>query len=346
MAQSGQWRKRRAQKHCGTVWKRVRLPAGPAVISTAVHGPAAGLSRPSAQSYAVTGPGSVILPAQTSCPIAHLRWPGRYLALLQRCPLPLRNALTSNYLLRMLALMPSPRAGLHRQFLFGGLRIGLYEPVKKLFMGERPPGDAPLYLKIAAGLTTGALAIMVANPTDLVKARRPSPPHMLLGSLPRPHGRSGLHLLAGLCPARCQHCSHADFRATASCLCRIECCIFPGNQAVTHLPVCAGAHAGGQHGGTGAGGRGVDGRLRAGRAQGGRRGEALPQRARCLRHHRAARARTPLVHKMIVGISGRLQAVRITQAPPSGVDAEQGPSCKDSNPVMCRPAVVLRIVSH
>ena len=64
-----------------------------------------------------------------------------------------------------------PRAGLHRQFLFGGLRIGLYEPVKKLFMGERPPGDAPLYLKIAAGLTTGALAIMVANPTDLVKAR-------------------------------------------------------------------------------------------------------------------------------------------------------------------------------
>ena len=35
--------------------------------------------------------------------------------------------------------MRAPRAGLHRQFLFGGLRIGLYEPVKKLFMGERPP---------------------------------------------------------------------------------------------------------------------------------------------------------------------------------------------------------------
>lgn len=67
--------------------------------------------------------------------------------------------------------MRTPREGLHRQFLFGGLRIGLYEPVKKLFMGERPAGDAPLYLKIAAGLTTGALAIMVANPTDLVKAR-------------------------------------------------------------------------------------------------------------------------------------------------------------------------------
>ena len=36
-------------------------------------------------------------------------------------------------------------------------------------MGDRPPGDAPLYLKIAAGLTTGALAIAIASPTDLVK---------------------------------------------------------------------------------------------------------------------------------------------------------------------------------
>lgn len=62
-----------------------------------------------------------------------------------------------------------PRAGLHRQFLFGGLRIGLYEPVKRLYVGEKAAGEAPLYLKIAAGLTTGALAIMVANPTDLVK---------------------------------------------------------------------------------------------------------------------------------------------------------------------------------
>lgn len=59
--------------------------------------------------------------------------------------------------------------GLHRQCLFGGLRIGLYEPVKRVYMGERPPGDAPLYLKVAAGLTTGALAIAIASPTDLVK---------------------------------------------------------------------------------------------------------------------------------------------------------------------------------
>lgn len=61
------------------------------------------------------------------------------------------------------------RPGLHRQCLFGGLRIGLYEPVKRVYMGDRPPGDAPLYLKVAAGLTTGALAIAIASPTDLVK---------------------------------------------------------------------------------------------------------------------------------------------------------------------------------
>ena len=59
--------------------------------------------------------------------------------------------------------------GLHRQCLFGGLRIGMYEPVKRVYMGDRPPGDAPLYLKVAAGLTTGALAIAIASPTDLVK---------------------------------------------------------------------------------------------------------------------------------------------------------------------------------
>ncbi|GFH30205.1 uncoupling protein, partial [Haematococcus lacustris] len=35
-------------------------------------------------------------------------------------------------------------------------------------------GEAPLLIKIAAGLTTGALGIMVASPTDLVKVRMQS----------------------------------------------------------------------------------------------------------------------------------------------------------------------------
>ncbi|XP_004514487.1 mitochondrial uncoupling protein 1-like [Cicer arietinum] len=61
--------------------------------------------------------------------------------------------------------------GLHRQCLYGGLRIGLYEPVKNLYVGSDHVGDAPLSKKILAALTTGAVAIAVANPTDLVKVR-------------------------------------------------------------------------------------------------------------------------------------------------------------------------------
>lgn len=58
--------------------------------------------------------------------------------------------------------------GFHRQCLYGGLRVGLYEPVKALFVFV---GDATLLNKILAALTTGVIAIAVANPTDLVKVR-------------------------------------------------------------------------------------------------------------------------------------------------------------------------------
>jgi solute carrier family 25 uncoupling protein 8/9 len=64
--------------------------------------------------------------------------------------------------------------GLHRQCLFGGLRIGMYEPVRNFYVGKEHKGDPPLHLKIAAGLTTGALGITVASPTDLVKVRMQS----------------------------------------------------------------------------------------------------------------------------------------------------------------------------
>ncbi|KAF5727350.1 mitochondrial uncoupling protein 2 isoform X1 [Tripterygium wilfordii] len=69
------------------------------------------------------------------------------------------------------ALWKGIGAGLHRQFIYGGLRIGLYEPVKKILVGDDFVGDIHLYHKILAALLTGALAIMVANPTDLVKVR-------------------------------------------------------------------------------------------------------------------------------------------------------------------------------
>lgn len=42
--------------------------------------------------------------------------------------------------------------------------------VRNFYVGKDNVGDAPLLAKIAAGLTTGAVAICVASPTDLVKA--------------------------------------------------------------------------------------------------------------------------------------------------------------------------------
>jgi len=67
-----------------------------------------------------------------------------------------------------LALWKGCVPGLHRQVLFGGLRIGLYGPVKEFY---EPMALPPLLNKIAAGITSGGLAITVANPTDLVKVR-------------------------------------------------------------------------------------------------------------------------------------------------------------------------------
>ncbi|KAG5017682.1 hypothetical protein JHK82_023284 [Glycine max] len=61
--------------------------------------------------------------------------------------------------------------GLHRQCLYGGLRIGLYDPVKTFLVGSAFVGEVPLYHMILAALLTGALAITIANPTDLVKVR-------------------------------------------------------------------------------------------------------------------------------------------------------------------------------
>lgn len=69
------------------------------------------------------------------------------------------------------ALWKGLTAGIHRQILFGGLSIGLYEPVKNYYGRFDFLGDVPLLLKIMAGLTTGAIAIGVASPTDLVKVR-------------------------------------------------------------------------------------------------------------------------------------------------------------------------------
>lgn len=54
--------------------------------------------------------------------------------------------------------------------------------MKQAFVGKDHKGDVPLHLKIASGLTTGAIAITVASPTDLVKVHCVL---VVLGSRPR-----------------------------------------------------------------------------------------------------------------------------------------------------------------
>ncbi|CDP09139.1 unnamed protein product [Coffea canephora] len=71
----------------------------------------------------------------------------------------------------LLALWKGIIPGLHRQCLYGGLRIGLYEPVKAFLVGGNAIEDVSLFNKVLAALVTGAIAIAVANPTDLVKVR-------------------------------------------------------------------------------------------------------------------------------------------------------------------------------
>jgi solute carrier family 25 uncoupling protein 8/9 len=62
-------------------------------------------------------------------------------------------------------------AGLQRQIVFASLRIGLYEPVKQLYVGKDHVGPISVWTRILAALTTGAIGISIANPTDVVKIR-------------------------------------------------------------------------------------------------------------------------------------------------------------------------------
>ena len=71
-----------------------------------------------------------------------------------------------------LALWSGLMPGLQKQVFWAGPRIGLYESMRNLICGEMKPGQNPTLLqKIGAGMVTGAVAITIANPTDLVKIR-------------------------------------------------------------------------------------------------------------------------------------------------------------------------------
>ena len=79
------------------------------------------------------------------------------------------------------ALLYGLGPGLQRQFLFVGLGNGLYVPIRNTITGPLGPNEyASGPQKILAGLVTGAVAISVACPTDVVKVRLQSQ-----GALPK-----------------------------------------------------------------------------------------------------------------------------------------------------------------
>lgn len=68
-------------------------------------------------------------------------------------------------------------AGLQRQMCFASVRLGMYEPVKRQYQrllrvrGDSRGGFLDISARIMAGMTTGGMAVMVAQPTDVVKVR-------------------------------------------------------------------------------------------------------------------------------------------------------------------------------
>lgn len=68
----------------------------------------------------------------------------------------------------LLALNKGVTPAVARGMLYGGMRIGLYNPIKTAFSSD---SENSLAVKIGAGMTSGSIAAAVCNPTDLVKTR-------------------------------------------------------------------------------------------------------------------------------------------------------------------------------
>ncbi|CAL8362484.1 unnamed protein product [Lota lota] len=60
-------------------------------------------------------------------------------------------------------------AGLQRQMSFASIRIGLYDSMKVFY--TRGSDNAGIGVRLLAGSTTGAMAVALAQPTDVVKVR-------------------------------------------------------------------------------------------------------------------------------------------------------------------------------
>jgi solute carrier family 25 uncoupling protein 8/9 len=77
-------------------------------------------------------------------------------------------------------------AGLQRQLIFAGLRIGLYPVIRDYICGVNT--DPVLYKRILAGLLSGAIGIVIASPTDVVKVRLQAEGRKPIGTVTKYNG--------------------------------------------------------------------------------------------------------------------------------------------------------------
>lgn len=71
------------------------------------------------------------------------------------------------------ALYNGLSAGLQRQMCFASVRLGMYDTTKMAYqriLNESPDG-LHVMTRVLAGLTTGGMAVAIAQPTDVVKVR-------------------------------------------------------------------------------------------------------------------------------------------------------------------------------
>lgn len=61
-------------------------------------------------------------------------------------------------------------AGLQRQLCFSGIRVGLYDSVRKMY-GDDGEGKPKVLVKILASITTASTAVILFQPTEVVKIR-------------------------------------------------------------------------------------------------------------------------------------------------------------------------------
>ncbi|RWS25208.1 mitochondrial uncoupling protein 2-like protein [Leptotrombidium deliense] len=64
--------------------------------------------------------------------------------------------------------------GLQRQCVFASIRIGIYDSIKNFYSSQLNLGDSTtsiMCVRIMSGITSGAIAISFAQPTDVVKVR-------------------------------------------------------------------------------------------------------------------------------------------------------------------------------